>query len=73
MAVIETYVTVDVDLDEFETDDLIEELKRRGKGSEVAAVSDATLVTSIYQKRRTGQDYQSELDELIYMTIGKIV
>ena len=73
MATVETYVTVDVDLDEFDDYDLIEELERRGKGFEVAGQTPTELVTQIYLKRRLGKDYQSELDELIYVAIGKIV
>ena len=73
MPSVETYVTVDVELDEFSDDDLIDELKRRNMGMEVASTTGTDLVTQIYLKRRTGQDYQRELDELIYMAIGKIV
>lgn len=73
MPTVETYVTIDVELDEFGDDDLIEELERRGKGMEVASQTGTELLTAIYQKRRLGQDYQRELDELIYVGIGKIV
>ena len=73
MAVVETYVEVEVDLDDFDTDDLIEELEKRGKGLEVVSQTGTELVTAIYEKRRLGQDYQRELDELIYVGIGKIV
>lgn len=72
MATVETYVTVDVDLDDFETHDLIEELEKRGKGFEVDSHTPTELVRHIYEKRRTGQDYQRELDELIYVAIGRI-
>ncbi len=68
---VETYV--DVDLDDFDTDDLVEELERRGLGMEVGSETGTELITAIYQKRRLGQDYQRELDELIYLGIGKIV
>lgn len=68
---VETYV--DVDLDDFDTDDLVEELERRGMGMEVSSETGTELLTAIYQKRRLGQDYQRELDELIYLGIGKIV
>ena len=68
---VETYV--DVDLDDFDTDDLVEELERRGLGMEVSSETGTELLTAIYQKRRLGQDYQRELDELIYLGIGKIV
>jgi len=73
MPEVEVWTTVDVDLEDFDTDDLIEELEKRGKGLEVASESGTELLTAIYQKRRLGQDYQRELDELIYMSIGKIV
>ncbi len=68
---VETYV--DVDLDDFDTDDLVEELERRGMGMEVSSHSGTELITAIYQKRRLGQDYQRELDQLIYLGIGRIV
>ena len=73
MPTVYTKVEVDVDLDDFDTDDLIEELERRGKGFEIASNSGTELVTAIFEKRRTGQDYQKELDELIYVAIGRIV
>jgi hypothetical protein len=73
MPTVETYVEVDVDLDDFDTDDLIEELEKRGKGMEVASQTGTELLTAIHEKRRLGKDYQSELDELIYVGIGKIV
>jgi hypothetical protein len=73
MPTVETYVEVDVELTDFDTDDLIEELESRGKGMEVASPTGTELLTSIYLKRRLGQDYQRELDELIYVGIGKIL
>ena len=68
-----TEVEVDVELSDFDTDDLIEELESRGKGMEVSSQTGTELLTAIYQKRRLGQDYQRELDELIYVGIGKIL
>jgi len=73
MPIVETYVEVEVELSDFDTDDLIEELESRGKGMEVESQSGTELLTAIYQKRRLGQDYQRELDELIYVGIGKIL
>jgi len=73
MVSVYTEVEVDVELEDFDTDDLIEELEKRGKGLEVASHTGTELITAIYQKRRLGQDYQRELDELIYVGIGKIV
>jgi len=67
-----TEVEVDVDLDDFDTDDLVEELESRGCG-----VTDygngKEVLESIYQKRRLGLDYQSELDQLIWLGLGKVL
>jgi hypothetical protein len=68
-----TEVEVDVDLSEFDTEDLLEELESRG---ELPAESgNATeLLQAIWLKRRVGRvDYQTELDQLIYAGLGKIV
>ena len=73
MPTVYTEVEVDVDLDDFDDYDLIEELERRGKGFEVNGQTPTELVTKIWLKRRQGQDYQRELDELIYVALGKIV
>ncbi len=65
-------VEVDVDLSDFETDDLIEELESRGSG--VMNYGDGTdVLRAIYEKRRLGQDYQTELDQLIWLGLGKVV
>ena len=72
-----TEVEVDVDMSDFETDELIEELDRRGldyntKG--VDADEMRLLLEAIWQKRRLGNnDYQQELDRLIYGVLGKII
>jgi len=63
---------VDVDLSDFDTDDLIEELENRGSGA--TEYGDGKEVLQIiYEKRRMGQDYQEELDQLIWLGLGKIV
>ena len=65
-------VEVDVDLSDFETDDLIEELESRGSG--VLDYGDGKeILNTIYEKRRLGQDYQTELDQLIWLGLGKII
>jgi hypothetical protein len=73
MPTVYTEVEVDVSLEDFDDYDLIDELERRGKGLEIADSSGTDLVEFIYQKRRLGQDYQSLLDELIYVVLGKVV
>jgi hypothetical protein len=67
-----TEVEVDVDLGDFDTDDLIEELESRGAGGTDFGDGKDVLLR-IYEKRRLGQDYQRELDELIYLGLGKII
>jgi hypothetical protein len=67
-----TEVEVDVDLADFDTDDLIEELQSRGAGS--TDYGDGTeFLRAIYEKRRLGKDYQAELEQLIYNATGRIV
>jgi hypothetical protein len=67
-----TEVEVDVDLADFETDDLIEELESRGSGATDFG-DGKDILTAIYEKRRLGKDYQAELDQLIWMGLGKIL
>lgn len=67
-----TEVEVDVDLSEFETDDLLEELESRGAGTLDYGDSNSILNT-IYEKRRLGRDYQQELDQLIWLGLGKVL
>ena len=75
-----TTVRVDVDIDDImddiDTDDLIDELKRRGKNFNLEGLDgdeNHGIIETIYQKRRLGNDYQTELDLLIYNVLGKIV
>lgn len=72
------YVTteVEVDLDDFDTDDLIDELERRGMDYNdryVDADQMRVLLESIWLNRRNGHDYQKQLDQLIYGVLGKII
>ena len=67
-----TEVEVDVELSEFDTDDLIEELASRGAGTgEYGDGKD--ILMAIYERRRLGQDYQQELDQLIWLALGRFV
>ena len=65
-------VEIDVDLTDFDTDDLIEELESRGAGTSEYGDGKEQL-TAIYEKRRLGQDYQRELDQLIWLGLGKVL
>jgi hypothetical protein len=68
-----TEVEVDVDLSDFDTDDLIEELESRGHGAEIEDSTATELIGVIYEKRRLGKDYEQELEQLIYQVTGRIV
>lgn len=74
------YINVDaeawVDLDDFETEDLVEELKRRKATtrSEWTGPSGNELVQELYMARHVRkQDYEHLLDQLIHTVLGKIV
>jgi len=69
---IHTEVEVDVELSEFDTDDLIEELASRGAGT--GEYGDGKeILRAIYERRRLGQDYQTELDQLIWLGLGRFL
>jgi len=73
MPVVYKEVEVDVDLSDFDDNELIEELANRGHNFDIHGPNPPELVTKIYENRRLGKDYQQELDELIYATLGKII
>lgn len=60
-------VEVEVNLEEFDTEDLVEELENRGHYA-----GPQELLTRIYEKRKMGHSYEQELDELIWQAIGRI-
>lgn len=66
-------VEVDVDLDDFDDEDLIDEMDRRGLGAEVADSTATEIIEAIWLKRRQGQDFQRELDQLIYQVTGRVL
>jgi hypothetical protein len=69
-----TEVEVDVDLGDFDTDDLLEELESRGALPVDNNVDAKSILESIWLKRRLGRtDYQTEIDQLIYAGLGRIV
>ena len=62
-------VEVEVDLSDFEIEDLIYELESRGEGP-----YDITeLVQKIWIARRNGKDYHTLLNDLIYIVTGRTV
>ena len=72
-----TEVEVDVNLEDFDDNELIKELERRGLDYNTRGV-DADemreLLEKIWLKRRTGHgNVDTELNALIYGVLGKIV
>ena len=72
MPTVYTEVEVDVSLSDFDTDDLIEELESRGAGTTDYG-DGKDILTAIYEKRRLSKDYQTELEQLIYLGLGKVL
>lgn len=66
------YVDVDVSLEDFDSEDLIDELQRRGREVITKEEGDIAYLRNIYELRRNGQDYQYELDQLIYNVLGRV-
>ena len=65
-------VEVEIDLADFTTEDLVKELEDR----DVLSSRDRSneLLTEIWLKRRVGRtDYQTELDQLIYHSLGRVI
>lgn len=70
------YTEVEVDLSEFQTDDLVEKLENREYDYHTQGVdADAMreLLEQIWMRRRQGQDYQTSLDQLIWGVLGKVL
>lgn len=75
MPYITAEVEVDVNLSDFDTDDLIDELESRGEMPSNEVSFDAKeLLETIWLKRRQGNnDYQTELDLLIFQVLGHVI
>jgi hypothetical protein len=61
---------VDIELDEFEDDEIIEEYELRGLGGRQEYLDG---LTEIYQLRRLGKPYENELNKLICDSLGVVV
>jgi hypothetical protein len=69
-------VHIDDIMDQLGTDELLDELRKRGRDYNTEYVDGdemRELLEKIYINRRNGKDYQRELDDLIYGILGKIV
>ena len=70
MPTISKYVDIDVDVDlsDFADSDFIEELANRN----ISHGNLEELLETIYHKRRLSQNFDKELDEVIFSVIGRI-
>ncbi len=68
---VDTTLEVDVDWEDLDTTDMIEELERRKAIPAMSEFPDRIL-ERIYFKRKSGEDYTRDLDDLIYNVIGRI-
>lgn len=63
-------VEIEVELDDYDDEDLIEECQRRNL-TVYSNVDD--LITKIWQLRRENKPFDAELDEYIYKVTGKAI
>jgi hypothetical protein len=62
---------ISVQLDDFDTDDLIEKLSSRGIDVLVQE-AEKELLEKIYNLKQQDKPYESELNQLLYKTLGRI-
>ena len=70
MPYITTEVEVDVDLGDFDDDDIREEYEARGLSDEPVMQE---ALTEIYQLRRLGKPFENELNKLICDALGVVI
>jgi hypothetical protein len=73
MSKIYTEVEVDVELDDFDTEDLIQELHSRNQLPVDTDQDAKDILATIWLQRRQGKPYDQLMDSLIYQVLGKIV
>ena len=78
MSTVSVNIDVDVHLDDIDSDELIDELEGRGYKVLEEDESDldeqgTELITAIFEKRRQGEDYQKDLDDLILKYLGRVL
>ena len=73
MPTVYTEVEVDVDLVDFDTNDLLDELERRGDLPVEESGAAKNIVEQIYYLRRQGQPYEHLMDDLMYAVMGRVV
>ena len=67
------WMTVDVDLSDIDTEDLIEELEIRGEYKTAQSYDSNLDLLKIWQLRREGKPFDAELDKYLYDVLGKAI
>ena len=69
------WINVEVNIDEIETNDLIDELEERGYDVRDYGRSGdkKEIIHDIWLLRRNGKSYDHLMDTLIYETLGRVV
>jgi hypothetical protein len=69
------YITteVEVDLSDFDTEDLLDELEIRGSLPADVPGDSKDLVEAIWLRRRNGKNYDDLVDKLIYNVTGHVI
>jgi len=66
-----SYINVDIDLSDFDSADLLEELRIRDV--DLIDPDIVERIQALYDKISTKQDYTKDLNDLIYHVLGRIV
>lgn len=73
MVTITAEVEVDVDLNEFDDEELLDELKKRNLNMQFGDLDEnKELIETMYQKYRCGKPIDAELRTFFYNSIGRI-
>jgi hypothetical protein len=68
------YISIDVELDDFDDEDIIDELERRGHSVNQESSGEAQHhIMGIYLHRRLGLPYDHLVDKMIYDILGKVI
>jgi hypothetical protein len=73
MAYVVTEVEVDVNLEEFSDEEIIEEFELRMLGDSSQMSIFKSVLTEIYQLRRLGKSYENELNKMICDALGVVI
>lgn len=70
---VDVEVTVDVDLDDFDDDELIEECKNRGIWPNQVADTTSNSISELYEAYTAGKDITEQLRKVFDVELGRII